>query len=367
MNKGTRLLALGMIIVFTCVLVSCSQNSKLEPTAGSTSIADEPLKIVNLVNGTLGDKSFFDSSNEGMNWIKEKYGDRVIVKTVEMTYDESKWAPMAADICTEDWDIVIAGTWHMVETIMELSKQYPDKHFWLYDEGAYYDEQDWPNIYSMIYKQNEASFLVGMVAGGMTKTNKVSFLGGMDDTIINDFLVGYVEGVHYVNPDCEVIVSYIGNYSDSPKGKEITTQFFNQGVDVNYGVAGQAGLGQFDAVMEAGDGHWVIGVDADQAMVFAETEPKKAEKILTSGLKNVNYSFLRAMDLHMEGKLPYGQAEKLRIVENAVGIADNEYYQKLVPEELREKVAKAKQDIIDGTIVVPTAIGMDIDTLETYR
>lgn len=354
-----KILAILLIALLMLSFVAC--------TSGDTGEKDgDVLKIVCLINGTMGDKSFFDSANEGMQWIKDTYGDKVEIKVIEMTYDESKWAPTAADVCAEDWDIIVTGTWQMVETIMELSKQYPDKLFWIYDEAAYYDQAEYPNIYSMMYKQNEGSFLAGMVAGGMTKTNKVAFLGGMDNSVINDFMVGYVEGVKYINPDCEVIVSYIGSFDDSPKGKEISLSFYNQGVDVIFSCAGQAGLGAFDAAVEKSN-VYVIGVDGDQAMMFKDTEPNKAALTLTSMYKLVNQSFLYAMQAHFDDTLPYGSVEHLGIAEGCVGVADNEYYQQLVPEDLRTKVAQAQMDILSGAIVVSSALNMEIAVLDTYR
>lgn len=357
-------------LIFSFGLVGCGGNDQEPATDEGTA---ESLKIALLLNGTLGDKSFFDSADNGLKMIQEKYGDAVETKTIEMTYDETKWRPTLEDVSDEDWDIIIVGTWQMQEMLQEIAPLYPEKKYIIFDTAVDYENFELENVYSINYKQNEGSFLAGALAAKVTNSDmelanpdkKIGFLGGMDIPVINDFLVGYIEGAQYVDEDIQVEISYIGNFDDSAKGKELALAQYGMGVDIGFNVAGQAGLGQLDAAKE--QGRYAIGVDSDQALLFAESDADKANLIVTSMLKRVDNSLVRAIDLHFEGTLPYGSAENLGFAEGAVGLADNEYFNTLVSEELRGELKDLEDKIINGEITVSTAIGMSTEELNEIK
>ena len=148
-------------------------------------------------------------------------------KVVEGTYDPSKWEPDIAQLCEGDWDIIIAGTWQLQEILEKLAPLNPDKRFFTYDTSVNYDIEGTDNVYSMTYKQNEASFLVGALAAMITTSNMpmansdkvVGFLGGMDIDVINDFKVGFLEGVDYVDPGVKTLVAYAGAWQDPAKAR----------------------------------------------------------------------------------------------------------------------------------------------------
>ena len=333
---------------------------------------DGVLKIVNLINGTLGDKSFFDSSAAGMDLIKAKYGSEVLTKTIEMSYDQTTWEPTLLDVADQGWDIIIVGTWQMTEMLQEVAADNPDTRFIIYDTEVDYS-LGLENVYSILYSQNEASFVAGVLAATLTNsglplTNPeklIGFLGGMDIAVINDFLVGYVEGARYVDPDTKVAVSYIGSFEDTAKGKEMALAQYNQGVDIGFNVAGQAGLGQLDAAKDMN--RYAIGVDSDQAEFIAPKDRATAELIATSVLKHVDKSLLRAIDMHMEGTAPYGSSEVLGFAEEGVGIAKNEFYMAIVPEEIRAVLDDVEAKILSGEIEVGSAYGMDTEAINTLR
>ncbi|RLD17297.1 MAG: BMP family ABC transporter substrate-binding protein, partial [Caldiserica bacterium] len=183
----------------------------------------------------------------------------------------------------------------------------------------------------------------------------IGFLGGMDIPVINDFKVGYIQGAHYIDPDIKVLVSYAGSFSDPAKGKELVLAQYDQGADISFNVAGETGLGLLDAAKERNK--YAIGVDSDQYIMFKDSDPEKAAHIVTSMMKNVDNSLFRGIKLHMEGKLEYGKAEALGIKEGGVGVADNENYKKLVPEEFRKKIKELEEKIVNGEIVVDTVFG----------
>ncbi len=358
---------LGMMVL-VLFLGSCSK--KVEETMKPE---EEVLKVVLILNGTLGDKSFFDSADNGLNLIEQKYGDKVEVKTIEMSYDETKWEPTLLDVSEEDWDIVVMGTWQMTEMLQEYAPEYPNKKYIIFDTSVDYSLPDMGNVYSIVYKQNDASFVAGALAASVTSSdmplsndeNIIGFLGGMDIPVINDFLIGYIEGAQYVEPDTKVAVSYIGSFDDSAKGKEMSLAQYSLGADIGYNVAGQAGLGQLDAAKDVS--RYAIGVDSDQAAIFTTSDPEKAKLITTSVLKRVDNSILRAIDLHIAGKAPWGEVEVLGFQEEAVGFAENDIYMEIVPEEIRNEMKKIESMIINGEIVVSSAFGMSSEDLNSVR
>lgn len=335
--------------------------------------AAAPKKVVLLVSGTLGDKSFFDSANHGMQLIKQKYGSGVETRVIEAGYDQSKWQPTLEDLAAQDWDLIIVGTYQMPDILAQVAEEHPERKFVIFDSSMDYSKGQNKNVYSIVYKQNEASYLAGLMAEGMVKAGAIpkadgtslGFLGGLDIPVINDFLTGYVAGAQAVNPDAKIEVSYIGSFSDAAKGKELALTQYRSGVGIGFNVAGQAGLGQLAAAKDMN--RLAIGVDSDQEAIFRKTDPATADKVVTSVLKRVDNSLLRAMDLLEAGKLPVGHTEALGLKEGAVGIVKNAVYMKLVPASVRQQVNGAEADIAAGKITVPTAFGMTTAQISALR
>ncbi len=354
------------LFIVTCLFTGCQKTDDDVVNEGA-------LKVVLILNGTLGDKSFFDSADNGMKLIKKKYGKDVKVKTIEMSYDKTKWEPTLLDVSEADWDIIICGTWEMVEPLQDIAPDYPDKRYIIFDTKIDFSGNNLGNVYSIVYKQNDASFVAGALAARITTSKMalanpekiVGFLGGMDTPIINDFLIGYIEGVNYIDPEVRVAVSYIGSFDDSAKGKEMSLAQYSLGADIGYNVAGQAGLGQLDAAKEVN--RYAIGVDSDQAAIFKDSDPDKAELIATSVLKRVDNSLLRAIELHLDNKALYGKVEVLGFSEKSVGFAVNDIYKRVVPIDIRDEMDIIEKRIIKGEITVSSAFGMSSDDLNKIR
>ncbi len=366
---GKRIALLLVLVLVGALVLGCGQSNESAPD--ETGNGEEPLKVVLLINGTLGDKSFFDSANNGMKMAEEELG--IEGKVIEMGYDPSKWEPTLADISDQDWDIIIVGTWQMTEYLEKIAPQHPDKKYIIFDTAVDYSKGNLDNVYSILYKQNEGSFLAGALAAMVTNSDMplaneekiIGFLGGMDIPVINDFLVGYIQGAKYVDPDIKVAISYVGDFANPAKGKEMALAQYELGADIGFNVAGETGLGQLDAAKEKN--RYAIGVDSDQAMLFKDSDPEKANLILTSMLKRVDNSLLRALRLYKEGSLEWGKAENLGLKEEAVGLAHNEFFEELVPEEFKQRLEELEAKIISGEITVDTAFGMDTKTLDEIR
>src|SRR6056297_3279151 len=233
------------------------------------------------------------------------------------------------------------------------------------------------NVYAMTYKQNEGSFLAGALAAMVSTDSKfeystpdnklIGMLGGMDIEVINDFLVGYIDGAQYVDPNMKVITSYVGVWNDPAKGKEFTLAMYRQGADVVFAVAGETGNGVLEAAKEMN--RWSIGVDSDMQLIYEEKDMEIVEHMLTSMLKNVDQSVYRAVELYVNGELPLGINETLGLKEDAVGLASNQYFDKFLEAnpDIAERLGELKQMILDGEISVASAFGMTNEELNAIR
>ncbi len=356
-----------LLMIASLVLVGCASEEATEApttgeeTTGEETTGEEPIKVVHLVNGVLGDKSFFDSAERGVRQAEDEFN--YTVKTIEAGIDPARWEPALEDAAAnEDYDILICGTYQMSEFLQNVAPKYPDKKFIIYDVSVDYETcgEGCNNVYSVLYKQNEGSYLAGLYAGLMTQEDVegmnpdliVGTVGGQDIPVINDFIVGYQQGAADagLDPNTGVIIQYAGGWNDPAKGKEIALTMYQQGADIVFQVAGGTGVGIFQAAEETGN--FALGVDSDQATIIADTDPEQADRILTSMLKNVDNSLYRALKLYVEDSLPFGSAENLGVAEGGVGLAYNEWYDKYTPQSVKDAIAQAEQDILDGKIVI---------------
>ncbi|WP_313344462.1 BMP family ABC transporter substrate-binding protein [Sedimentibacter sp.] len=367
-----KILSLLLVVVMIFSMTACGQNPAGDGNGG------KPYKAALLLNGTLGDKSFFDSANQGLEKLKAELGaDKFDFKVEQMgatPADEPKWEPTLLEYCDGgEYDVIIIGTWQMIDALEKASEQFPDQKFMFFDETYNFEERaNNNNIYNVLYKQNEVSYLIGAAAALMTtdgslpmidpSNSNIGFLGGMENPIINDFLVGYIQGAKEVNPDVKVKIAYVGDFWDSAKGKDLAlTQYQSGGVDIGYNVAGAAGLGQIEAAADAK--RYAFGVDSDQAALL----PEKADFIPTSALKNVGNSLIRAIKLDLEGKLEYGTAESLGFAEGGVEIVKDAHYEKMVPENIRTQLNELEQKIVNGEIKVDTALGKSTEEIQAIK
>lgn len=326
-----------MLMVLCLALSACTSDT-------TTKKEDKKdLSILLLINGTLGDKSFFDSAEAGTKLIKEKY-PYITSKTIEMGTDETKYeAILEENVASKNYDIIIAGTWQLKDKLQKMSSKYPDQKFILFDDDANDGDKKYANIYSILYKQNEGGFLAGALASLVEnadgfayakKSKKIGLIGGMDNKIIKDFLLGYEDGAKYIDKDAEILTSYVGNFTDAIKAKDLANIFYKEkDVDIIFNVASIAGLGIIDSAAETE--HYVIGVDSDQAALLGE---EKAKYILTSILKRVDISLLRAIDKYKAGENIFGTTEHLGVKDDAIGIADGDYYKANVSSDVRDKI-----------------------------
>ena len=332
-----------------------------------TADIDDSLKVILIIPGSLGDKSFFDSANAGMELIKQNYG--ATTKVIEAGTDSTKWEPAMLDAIDGDWDIIISGN-SLTETMNELAEQYPNKKFINFDAAL----TDTPkNVYSMFYATNDIGYLAGVTAALVTTSElplansdeTIGFLGGLDIPGINDFLVGYIKGATDINPNINILISYAGDFGDPAKGKELSIVQYNAGADIIYNVAGGTGLGLMDAAKLKNK--YAIGVDSDQAMFFINTDPEKAQHIITSTVKRIDLALLDAIGMELKGTLAYGTYNVLGLKDGAVGLAKNSFYESILTESIKNSISTIEEKCLNGEILIPSAFGMTSEEINAMR
>lgn len=365
----------------TSMLAACG-SSKTEQAApdaaaeedteatGEAEAADgSDVGVALIVNGTIGDKSFNDLANAGLKRAEEELG--VNGYLIENNYDTTKYEPSMREAAEDpDIDILIVNSADVKEIVQKVAPEYPDKKFVIYDSDIDFTAGDLSNVYAVTFKQNEASFLAGALGSKLTASEAdranedkvIGFIAGGENVIINDFLLGYIEGCEYADPETKMLISYIGNFSDTAKGKKMALAQVNQKADVIFQVAAGAGLGVLEAAKESNI--YAIGVDDDQYALFKESDEEQANAIVTSVMKSVDNCVYSIIERYMNGTLPYGETEALGIADGMVSIARNENYDLIVPDDIKAFIEETEAKISSGEIVVDTNIGADASVID---
>ncbi|MCR4705168.1 MAG: BMP family ABC transporter substrate-binding protein [Lachnospiraceae bacterium] len=329
--------------------------------------------VCNLVNGNLGDKSFFDSAEAGLEKLRDE--GRITLTTIEMggtDEDQPKWLSTMYEVAESgEYDLIVCGTYQMPDNLKEVATKYPDQKFVIYDDNTYVGEN--ANVCNITYKQNDLGYLVGTFAACMTTDTSVDninadpvlgFVGGVDSPVINDFLIGFIEGAQAVNKDIKVDTRYTNDYVDTAIAKEFGTSMIDDNkCDIIWGVAGNAGNGAAEAALEKGN-CWFIGVDSDQEATFSAD---LAAITLTSGLKNVGNSLIWFINEMDAGNNHFGTEVTLGIADGGVGIVTDKNFAKYASADTKAKVEAAEKAIMDGSIVVDSAIGDTTGKAESLR
>ena len=373
-----KLLTVLLAALMVLCLAGCGakEEAPKELSKMEQAKADGKITIANVVNGTLGDKSFFDSGEEAMQWINRDFGDKAYGETIELTYDTATWQTGLEEVFKQGWDIIIAGTYDMKEYCIPLIEEYPDQKIWFYDEEwNFSDAEGWQycpadNMYAMMFAQNEGSYVAGYMAALISTTGKIAFMGGMDNSVLDDFYVGYALGAKAANPNVDVKIAWMNSFSDVAAGKDCAAGLYANGYDVVFACGGQAGLGGFDQVITEGEGKYIIGVDGDQGAYFASLGTAegdaKAARTITSMKKCVNQGFYDAFKEELNGTVPYGTNKKLGLKGNYVDYAITDTTNSLFTADQLDEIAKVADGIRNGSIVVDSMFNHNDDATWFY-
>lgn len=377
-GKMKKVLKLALASLMSIGLAACGSKDTGAATKSETPsdsgevLADfgkpaNEIGVVLIVNTNLGDHAICDLSNQGLQLAKEKYG--VNTKVVELGGDTTMQLPTFEEYAEDpDFDIIIAGTPNLKEALQTAAQEYPEQKFILYDCK---DDLGLSNVYSMDHSQNEGAYLAGVAAALLTTSDAelanddktVGFIGGSENTALDDYLIGYIQGVHSVDEDINILVSWIGDFKDTAKGKELASAQAGQGADVVFSVAGGAGLGILDGCAESNI--YAIGVDSDQYTVLLETDPKLAENICTSMYKKADVTVSSLLGMALDGTIEWGNYVKWGLQEGVVGLAtDNDNYRTIFTEEMQAQIKEVQEAATNGELEIKSAIGMDTAELQ---
>ncbi|MBO3445991.1 BMP family ABC transporter substrate-binding protein, partial [Clostridium sp. CCUG 7971] len=267
--KFKKILCLIMVaIVSSLALIGCTGNK------GNDDKINNKVKVTMITGvGGINDRSFNQSSWEGLQKAKKDLG--VEVGYIESNQDSEYTANIETAV-DDGNDLIIGVGFKLKDAILSAAKNYPDQKFAIVD--ADYEDKTPNNVTCITFSEEQAGYVVGLVAGKMTKTNKVGFIGGIKGVVIKRFEVGYKAGVKEANPNAKVIDQYANTFTDSAKGKSIAQQMYANGADIIFSAAGDVGLGAIEVAKE--QGKFAIGVDRDQNEVAPNT-------VITSAMKKV--------------------------------------------------------------------------------
>jgi basic membrane protein A len=279
------------------------------------------------------DKSFNEAAFNGMEKWKKETGKQYFEFEIS---SESQREQAIRRMAERGASPIIGIGFSQASSIEKIAKEFPKLQFAIVDMVV-----DLPNVQSVVFKEQEGSFLVGTMASLASKTGKVGFVGGMDIPLIRKFECGYEQGAKFANPKAEVFQNMTGTtgaaWNDPARGGELARAQFAKGADVVFAAAGGTGVGVYQAAKDSGK--LAIGVDSNQNHLQPGT-------MLTSMLKRVDVAVYNVAKGHKSGLSVLG------LKEGGVDYAMDANNEKLVTADMKKKVEAAKADIISGKIKV---------------
>ncbi|MDO3408738.1 BMP family protein [Saccharibacillus sp. CPCC 101409] len=331
MKKAVKL-SLFMLLAFSLVLAACGNKN----SAGGVKVG------MVTDTGGVNDKSFNQTSWEALEALKKdgKVGD---IKYLQ-SKSNADYEPNLNEFIKGGYDLTWGIGFALAEAVQKVAGQNPDAKLAIIDGAV-----DAPNVESVLFAENEGAFLVGVVAGLTTKTNKIGFVGGMEVPTIQKFEVGFKAGIEAVNPDAKFTPIYASGFDKPDEGKAAAATLYDSGADIVFQAAGGTGTGVFNEALDrfkTGKKVWVIGVDKDQSLEFGN------DVTLTSMIKRVDVAIKTVSEQVVDGTFKGGQTTTLSLKDDGVGIADTSKAN--VPQDVLDKVEDYKAKIVSGEIKVPT-------------
>ena len=285
------------------------------------------------------DKSFNEAAYNGAEAFKKETGESY--RDFEVQNDSQREQAMR-NFARRGLSPIVAIGFSQAAAVEKVAKEFPDTKFAIVDMVV-----DLPNVRSIVFKEEEGSYLVGLLAAMASKTGKVGFVGGMDIPLIRKFACGYVQGAKAANPKIEIFQNMTGTtpaaWADPVKGGELAKSQFDRGADVVYHAAGSTGLGVLQAAADGGK--LGIGVDSNQNYLHPG-------HVLTSMTKGVDVAVVTAFKDGGKGGTWTSGVQVLGLKENGVGWALDQYNKDLITADMKAAADKAAAGIVDGSIKV---------------
>lgn len=384
-----KFLALLLVLALTLGLCACSGGGNDAPVDGNTAdggtdgadggdtTADgpKPLKIMMYVVQSLGTLSCEDLIYEELTKFCEETGSTL--DTYECNSDDTKHSTTLPEICQQGYDVIVTGYYNMPEHVERAAEMFPDQKWIMFDCSVNYDLEYTKNVASFACDQNTLAFMAGALAALMTTAEGdpninpdkvVGWCGAAVNTAIEDFLIGYIEGVHYVDPEIKVLYSYVGDWANTAKCNELATNQFNLGADVVFTVCGGAGFGGCEAAYAAK--HYAFGVDTDFGAQLAASGSATADYVVSSAIKQFGRVVYDAMVDFYNGELEFGKHTQYDVTSGYLEMVETDQFKKVVIEgmpEVYEEYQKIVEDLKAGKIQVDTAVGATTEEIEAIK
>ena len=329
-----------ILCMLLLLLAACSPES-------STDSQEDTMTVGMVFDvGGRGDKSFNDAAYHGLEESRDSLGVEIVYiePSGEGADREAGLRQLAADPGVK----VIFGVGLLFsEDIATMAKEFPDKYFACIDYLEKPGEEIPPNLSGIVFEDKQGSFLAGAIAGLVTKTNTVGFIGGMESSIIKRFEDGFIAGAKYVNPDIRVISGYIGMtgsaFTNPAKGKELALGQYAKGVDIIYQAAGLSGVGVADAALETS--RFVIGTDRNQ-------EELAPGHVLTSITKAIDRAVFTTVEEVLAGTFQGGKMNVLGLDGRYTDYVYNKNNAPLFSQDVHVRIEDIRKRIIAGELSI---------------
>jgi len=327
-----KLVAVLLVLTFAVMLTSCgsSQDTSSGKSEGGSSTNSKVEKIALVINGPVADGGWNSNAWLGLEQAKEKYGCEIAVSE---NVKQADYETAFRDYANQGYDIIFANGFEFTDAVKAVAPEYPDVYFAIIN-GGYSGE----NIVSLNFDEYLKGFMAGALAGLMTKTNVVGYVGGEEVPSVTNGLAGYKAGLAYTNPDAKVVSTIADSWDDMAKGKEIAiSQITSANADILYSIASSVDTGVIDGAKEMGK--YVIGQPNDKLDSAPGT-------VIASTIGSTPYLVMLAVDAVAEGTFKG---------EGMVGTLDNGVHSwgkfgPEVPQEVQDQMNQLVQDIIDGKV-----------------
>lgn len=384
-NRKTFSKVVAILLAVMLFIVGCSNSSTNQDKKGdsnsdkvqsnSSELQKQDLNIIKnimfVVTGNLGGGTNNDDVYAAIQEYTAAVGGQV--STFECNMDTSLYESTLMQAAeTGEFDLIVTGFGTMIEPLSNAAAKYPNQKFFIFDTEMKYEDNKNQNVISVQVLQNQGGFMAGVLAAKVTTgtaplanpEKKVGFVGAMESTAILDFLMGYIEGVKYVDPSIEVIYSFVGNHKDSALAKELGISQYQQGADVVFAVGGN-GLGVAEAALEADK--YVIGVDFDYAKRLESTSPQTSERVLTSVIKDYKGMVYPMLMGIKDGSVKWGTHSFISYSEGGVYLVRDKNTEAIVQSEIWEDFKKAEEGMKSGEIKISTAFGASTEEIDKVK
>lgn len=345
-----RLAALGLVSLFSLVAVAPISHA----ATSSRAHAHKNLNVLLYIDGSLGDQGFFDSANAGVMRAQKDLGVNVQVKQQS---DSGQWQGQILELARSgryDLIIVDASDPNMNTATKALIQQFPNQKIIDFDDNSFAKSK---NVASVIYKQNEGSFLAGALAAMVADSNLkytsgkkvIGMVGGMQIPVIVDFKDGYVQGAKAVDPKMQVKVTYIGGdgsnstWANPPAGARLARSLYNTGAAVVYQVAGGSGLGVLQQSKTSN--RYSIGVDSNQ-------DAKAPGHVIGSVVKRVDNSLYDLIKLDTKGNLKGAKIYYYGLQNQGIALTRDKYTNAIIPASMYKRLDALEAQVASGKIKV---------------